>query len=59
LDSHGHGPEQPPTVLLCSFHKTRWLRLVWEKIACLGYFQCRSCGQRFATPGQAVIFRPV
>lgn len=50
---------QPHTVLLCTFHKKRWVEITWEKIAAWGYMQCSGCRQRFTTPGQAVTFRPV
>lgn len=50
---------RPHTVLLCTFHKTRWLQRAWEKIASWGYFQCTHCGQRFTTPTQSVTFRRV
>lgn len=56
---HGARHGQPRTVLLCSFHKTRWLRQTWDKIASWGYFQCTPCGQRFTVPEQFVAFRPV
>ncbi|MCA2248811.1 hypothetical protein JF729_13575 [Mycobacterium intracellulare] len=55
---HGARHGQPHTVLLCSFHKTRWLRQTWDKIACWGYFQCTPCGQRFTVPEQFVAFKP-
>jgi hypothetical protein len=59
VDNHSACERQLPTVLLCSFHKTRWQQLVLEKLAYWGYTQCGSCGQRFATPAQSVTFRPV
>lgn len=60
VDSHFSGCcGRPHTVLLCSFHKARWLRRVCEKIAYWGYFQCTSCKQRFTAPNRSVTIRPV
>jgi hypothetical protein len=46
--------------LLCTFHKTRWLQISWEKIADWGYFRCTQCGLRFETPPHRLVtFRPL
>lgn len=59
IDSHCGRHGQPDKVLLCTFHKTQWLRSVWAKIACWGFFRCGYCGQHFTAPEQTVTFRPV
>lgn len=53
-----HGCGCWPNVVVCTFHKTRWLRIVGMSIAYRGWFRCGQCGKRFTTSEQSVTFRP-
>lgn len=55
LAIHHDGGQTP----VCTFHRTRWLRIVRETIAHFGWFECWHCGEAFTRPEQCVTYRPI
>lgn len=55
LAIHHDGGETP----VCTFHRKRWLRIVREKIADLGFFRCHQCKGLFTSPEQCGFYRPL
>jgi hypothetical protein len=52
--AHQHGEQN----LVCTLHKTRFLRFCVSEIAHFSYYRCRQCGRKSTTPDQVGTYRP-